>query len=166
MKLKAIVAIDKNYGIGFENKLLVKIPDDLKNFKKITSNNVIIMGRKTYESIGVLPNRINIVLSSKTIHNKKVITAHNIQELEFLVDSIQNHFKLEKEFFVIGGGIIYELLSPYYDEIYITKIDKEYKKVDTYFPQILEDKKWKLVEKSDNLKYNSLNYSYEIYRKE
>lgn len=68
--LNAIAAVDKNYGIGYKNELLIHIPNDLKHFKEITLNNIVVMGRKTYESLpnGALPDRLNIVITSKPNH--------------------------------------------------------------------------------------------------
>lgn len=68
--LNAIAAVDKNYGIGYKNELLIHIPNDLKHFKEITLNNIVVMGRKTYESLpnGALPDRLNIVITSSPNH--------------------------------------------------------------------------------------------------
>ena len=124
--ISIIVATDSRGGIGKDNKLMWNIPADLKRFKEITTknqikinnniNNIVIMGRKTYESIGKeLPNRANIVLSSK---NKCSITFEDILDY--------NERFPEEEIFVIGGEQIYKQFLPHTDKIYLTKVNGDF----------------------------------------
>lgn len=142
--LSIIVAKSKNNVIGKDNKLIWNIPDDLKRFKKLTTNHTIIMGRKTFESLGrVLPNRKHIVLTNDknyTVDNPNVQIIHNAEELSKYEEDNQEHF-------VIGGAIIYKLLLPKCNKLYITEIEQEFEG-DTFFPEIKQDE-WKVVKKEE-----------------
>ena len=119
MKISMIVAYGKNYQIGKNNSLLWHIPDDLKNFKKITNGHHIIMGRKTFESIGKpLPNRTSVVLSKNSFFFEGVYTYENLHNaLEFC----QNN--KEEEVFIIGGAQLYKLAFPYVHRLYLSQVD-------------------------------------------
>ncbi len=157
--LSIIVAKSKNNVIGKDNKLIWNIPDDLKRFKKLTTNHTIIMGRKTFESLGrVLPNRKHIVLTNDkryTVDNPNVQIIHDVEELSKYEKDNQEHF-------VIGGAMIYKLLLPKCNRLYITEIDEEFEG-DTFFPEIKQDE-WKIVKKEtgpqdDNtFKYYYIDY--------
>ena len=157
--LSIIVAKSKNNVIGKDNKLIWNIPDDLKRFKKLTTNHTIIMGRKTFESLGrVLPNRKHIVLTNDkryTVDNPNVQIIHDLEELSKYEKDNQEHF-------VIGGAMIYKLLLPKCNRLYITEIDEEFEG-DTFFPEIKQDE-WKIVKKEtgpqdDNtFKYYYIDY--------
>lgn len=157
--LSIIVAKAKNNVIGKNNQLIWNIPDDLKRFKKLTSGHTIIMGRKTFESLGrVLPNRFHIVLSTDKnykIENDSVMVINDINELnKYVKDSEEN--------FVIGGATIYKLLISKCNKLYITQIDKEFEG-DTFFPEINENE-WKILKtemgpKDDNdFEYKYIDY--------
>lgn len=154
--LSIIVAIAKNNTIGKDNKLLWHLPDDLKRFKKLTIGHNIIMGRKTFESLGrVLPNRHHIILSKDTqlkIDNKDVEILNDISMLDKIINS-------EEENFVIGGAAIYKVLMPYCKKMYVTEIDKDFDG-DVYFPEIsLEE--WKEIEREDGPKDKENDFKYE-----
>ena len=154
MSIKLICAISKNNVIGRENNLPWNIQEDLKRFKELTSNNIIVMGRKTYESIGrPLPNRRNIVLSNNSdlrIENVEVVNSS-----QKILD-LYNKNMDEKDLYIIGGTYIYELFLNNCEYLYLTYIDKEFEG-DAYFPKINwqewklinEEKKFDDVEKSD-----------------
>lgn len=154
--LSIIVAIAKNNAIGKDNKLLWHLPDDLKRFKRLTTGHNIIMGRKTFESLGrVLPNRHHIILSKDTqlkIDSKDVEVINDISMLD-------NYINSEEENFVIGGATIYKLLMPYCNKMYITEIDKEFDG-DVYFPEILS-KEWRATEREEGPKDDENNFKYE-----
>lgn len=160
--ISAIVAIDENNGIGFNGQLLEKIPEDLKRFKLLTTEKVIIMGRKTWESLPnkPLPNRLNLIVSNeyKIVDNLTISMG---------MDEIKARVKIaskdpEDEWFVIGGGQIYRELLPFCDRVYITKIYKTHENVDTYFPK-LDDLEWKIVHESKILTFNDLQYQFLTY---
>ncbi len=113
-KYNVIVAVNENLVIGKDNKLPWYSSEDLKYFKRITTNNVVIMGRKTYESIGKpLPNRVNIVISNTT-NFTEVITVKSFEEA---LEMASLH---DKEIFVIGGSSLYEQVLKDADKLYIT----------------------------------------------
>lgn len=116
--MKAIVAMAENRVIGYEGKIPWYLPEDLKFFKETTLGHAIVMGRKTYDSIGKpLPGRQNIILS-------RTMTKHPGSEGITIVRSPEELLRLPKsaDFFVIGGAEIYKLLLPYCDEIYVTHV--------------------------------------------
>ena len=139
MIISLIVAMDKNNLIGKNNKIPWHIPGELKRFRAITMGKPIIMGRKTFESIGKpLDGRENVVLTNnKSYKQDGVKTYNNISEV---ISDFTNH----DEIFVIGGSEIYALLLPLAHKLYITKIDKIYDG-DTWFPKIHYNE-WKIEE--------------------
>lgn len=143
--LSIIVAIARHRGIGYENKLLYWLPNDLKRFKTLTTGNTIIMGRKTFESLpkGALPNRRNIVLS-----HQKGISFEGAECFPSLEEALA-HCTEDKEVFIIGGSSVYKEALPLADRLYITFIDDTSKEADTYFPEISE-KEWKETSREDH----------------
>ena len=143
-----IVAVGKNNEIGKNNQLLWHIPEDLKNFKRITTGKTVIMGKNTYESIGrPLPNRVNIVLSRNFLETEKKINEdrkkyeNETTKLEFFDDfqKVAEKYKdLSEEVFIIGGGEIYKksLELGIIKRIYMSHIDFSDSEADAYFPEI------------------------------
>lgn len=124
MKLSMIVAMDRDGLIGKDNGLPWNHPEDLKFFRKMTTGKTIIMGRKTFDSIGkALPNRKNIVISSKFVEAENVATAASWEDAIKLADMVDP----DGEVFIIGGKSLYEKLIDEVDDIYVTIIDKTYK---------------------------------------
>ena len=137
-----IVAITNNNAIGKNNELLFKIKKDLQNFKSLTTNNVVIMGRKTYESIGKpLPNRVNLIVSRS--NNGKYENFFNT--LEDAIEYSEKNYP-DKEIFIIGGGQIYSyaLDNDMVDRVYITKVNINVDDADTFFPVLNYKDKWKI----------------------
>jgi dihydrofolate reductase len=124
-----IAAIGEGRALGKNNDLLWRIPDDLKRFKTLTSGHVLVMGRKTFESIGKpLPNRTSIVVTrNANWQHEGVIVAASIEK------AIEKAKALELEVFVIGGGQIYEQALPFTDRLCLTLIEAK-KDADIYFP--------------------------------
>lgn len=155
--LSIIVAKAKNNIIGKDNKLLWKLPADLQRFKELTTGHIIIMGRKTFESLGrVLPNRKHIVFTQNPdfkVNDENVQVVHSMLE-------IQEYIESEEECFVIGGAMIYNLLMPYVNKMYITQIDKDFDG-DAFFPRI-DETKWKEVEREKGVKNENNNLDYEF----
>jgi dihydrofolate reductase len=131
MKISIIAAIGKNNELGKNNQLLWKLPLDLKHFREITSGHPVIMGRKTFESIGrPLPNRKNIVITRDESYSREgVSTVHSLKEA---LDLVQN----EEEVFIIGGAEIYKQSIDLANKLYITHVDAETKDADVFFPTI------------------------------
>lgn len=127
--ISAIAAIGTNRVLGKNNELLWRIPDDLKRFKNLTTGHVIIMGRKTFDSIGKpLPNRTNIVITRDAAwQHEGVVAASSIEA------ALAQAKKIDSEIFIIGGAQIYAQALPHIERLYLTLIDDE-KDGDTYFP--------------------------------
>jgi len=158
--LSIIVAIAKNNEIGKDNKLIWHLPEDLKRFKKLTTGKTIIMGRKTFESLGgILPDRKHIILSRNpdfNIDSDYVKVVHSLLELQEYMDD-------EEEHFVIGGAIIYNLLMPYCKKMYVTQLDRDFEG-DSLFPKINEED-WKEVSREEGQQdeINDFKYEYITY---
>ena len=156
--ISLIVAIAQNNVIGGDNKLLWHISDDLKRFKKITSGNTIVMGRKTFESLPeVLPNRKHIILTrdkNYTVDNPYVEVIHNINDI------INNFKNSPVEVFIIGGGEIYNQFINYADKIYLTKVFKNFEG-DTTFPEI-DYNNWNITFDSEIFTDEKSNINYQF----
>lgn len=169
INISIIVSIANNNCIGGNNTLLWKQSDDLKRFKQLTTNHIVIMGQKTFESIGIaLPNRCNIVISNDENFNPHgcfVVRSINESIDEAILKVCDKWNGIDDEIFVIGGGSIYKQMLPYSNKLYITRIDCDIQG-DTYFQNIGEDD-WKIISKIKHNKddKNQYNYTYEIYER-
>ena len=161
--IAAIVAVDSNFGIGFNGELLERIPDDLKRFKQLTDDTTVIMGRKTWDSLPKkpLPNRFNIIVTSQEHEDNDIDIKHSTME------EVKSFLELDLGIpvFIIGGGMIYRELLPYCQEVYLTRILKSHDNVDTYFPNLDEMDEWEQDECSETYDYNGINYQYQHYRR-
>ena len=129
MKVSIIAAVAKNRALGYKNKLLYWLPNDMRRFKALTTGHTIIMGRKTFDSLpkGALPNRRNIVLSRRTKELPGCDCYGSLQEA-------LRHCEQDEEVFIIGGASIYAQALPYVDKLYLTEVDDEPLEADVYFP--------------------------------
>lgn len=153
--ISIICIIAKNRAIGFQNKLLYDIPEDMKHFKEITTGHAIIMGEKTFHSMNdrALPNRVNIVLTlDDNFQAENCLVAHSIAESVELAKA-QN----KGEIFFIGGGMIYTQALPITDKLYLTIVEDEPVQADTFFPDYSEFKK---ITKEENHEHNGLKYKF------
>ena len=134
--ISIICAIGKNRGIGKNNKLLWHIPEDLRHFKKITTGSVVVMGGKTFESIGKpLPNRTNIVVTrDKELKAEGCLLKYSLEDI---IEEAKTY--KDKEIFIIGGGEIYKQSIAHADKLYLTIVDEE-TEADTFFPDYSEFK--------------------------
>lgn len=150
-----IAAISNNRAIGNKNQLLWRIPDDMVYFKKVTMNHPVIMGRKTFESIGrPLPKRTNIIVTrNKDFKPENCIVCSSVQE------AIAIAREQDETVFVIGGAQIYEDSLPYADKLYLTYIDAEPKEADAFFPDYSAFKKTTIIEKRV---YNGIPYDFRV----
>jgi|SRR5690625_209499 len=158
-----IVAMDKNNVIGYNNDMPWDIPLDLQYFKEVTMGHTIVMGRKTFESIGrVLPGRKNVVLTRQQNIQlpEDVVVINDINEIYKW-----NEEQPDEELFVIGGGELFKHVLPHADRLYITLIDYEFKG-DTYFPTFNEAD-WTLVkkEKGEHNDKNPYDYYFILYER-
>lgn len=130
--ISIIAAVDRRMAIGYQNKLLFWLPNDLKHFKALTTGHTIIMGRKTFESLpkGALPNRRNVVLSSDA--STSCPGAEVFTSLEKALESCAE----EEEVYIIGGASVYRQALPLADRLCLTEIDAEAPQADAYFPPV------------------------------
>lgn len=160
--LSIIVAKAKNNVIGKDNQLIWNLPEDLKRFKSMTENHTIIMGRKTFESLGrVLPNRKHIVFSQNPdfqVNDENVEVVHSMLQ-------IQQYIESEEEAFVIGGAMIYGLLMPHVTKMYITQINQNFEG-NIIFPKF-DTEKWEVIDREEGIKdeNNKFDYEYITYKK-
>ncbi|MCI8488779.1 MAG: dihydrofolate reductase [Lachnospiraceae bacterium] len=161
--MNLIAAVDKNWAIGKDNKLLVRIPADQKFFRETTTGKVVVMGRKTLESFpnGLpLKNRTNIVLTRKPDYKvKDAIVVHSREELD---EELKQYHT--EDIYVIGGETIYRMLLDECDTAHITKIDYSYE-ADAYFPNLDELPEWEVTADSEEQTYFDLEYYFLKYRK-
>jgi dihydrofolate reductase len=156
--MNIIVAADKNWAIGYNNKLLVSIPSDMKFFRQTTTGKVVVMGRKTLESFpnGMpLKNRTNIILTTNLEYKvKDAIIVHSLKELLIELKNYNTD-----DIYVIGGDSIYQQLLPYCDTALITKIDHSFQ-ADAYFPNLDELEEWEAAEVGEEQTCFDLEYRF------
>ena len=171
--LSAIVCMDNFGGIGKNGDLLYKIPEYIKRVKELTMGHWVIMGRKTWNSIGnkPLPGRTNIVISNtlnfsmaETNKYTDCKTSVNIWK-DITEEKIKFYAEQSEEYFVIGGQSIYEMFLPYCDKVYATVVSKTLTDADTFFPiKLLENNYWKKSEIS-TYSYNETAFRFITYEK-
>lgn len=156
-KIKFIVAYSQNRVIGKNNQLPWHLPDDLRHFKRLSLNQIILMGRKTYESIGrALPDRTMVVLTrNRNFTSTYARAIHSVAEI----------FQFANDVFVIGGAEIYQSLLPYADSIYATEVQTTLEG-DAFFP-VLASEEWQEISREPHLQDNKhlYNYSYVEYKR-
>ncbi len=160
MNLHLVVAIDKKGGIGKNNQLLWHLPADLKHFKEITSGHPIIMGRKTYDSIGKpLPNRRNVVITRQ--EKLKIEGAEVVNSLQEAIELVKN----ENLAFIIGGAEIFAAAMPLVHQIELTLVHHTFE-ADTFFPEI-NPKIWEEMNRENHQPddKNAFSYSFITYKK-
>ena len=161
--MNLIVNVDKNWAIGLGSKLLVRIPQDMKYFRSMTTGHVVVMGRKTLESFPEskpLPNRVNIVLTRDQGYQAPgALVVHSMEELKEELKKYPG-----EEIFVIGGGQIYRELLPLCDKAYVTKVDRAFD-ADVYFPDLDQDPQWKMTKVSEVQTYFDLEYVFAVYER-
>ena len=166
--LSLIVAVAENGAIGRNNELLWHISEDLKYFKSTTTGHPVIMGRKTYESIGrPLPGRRNIVLTRgdmeiPSIKNPQTTSMEIVHSLDEVYSLVQG----DEEFFVMGGGMLYNATFPKADMLYLTKIYAVAEDADTFFPQVKDDE-WEIVKEGEMMhdEENNIDYQFLVYKR-
>ncbi len=155
--ISIIAAVAKNRAIGFENKLIYWLPNDLKRFKALTTGHTIVMGRKTFESLpkGALPNRRNVVLSRTT---KKLTGCDVYPSLEKALKSC----KPDEDIYIIGGARVYEQALPFADRLCLTEVDDTPKEADAFFPDYSD---WQIAQKEEHEKdeKHAFNYAFVDY---
>jgi dihydrofolate reductase len=183
--MKAIVVVDANWGIGSSGKLLANIPGDLKYFKEKTSDKMVVMGRKTLESLPggkPLVNRLNFILThdpdyiekhkeamsqllnSGSSETANVSSCQSISDLLWKLNEVIKRKQTPKTVFVIGGASVYSQLLEYIDVCLVTKIDAEFE-ADTWFPNLDTDPAFELYNESASHEENGYRYRFCEYRR-
>lgn len=161
--MKLIAAVDNNWAIGRNGKMLVSIPEDMKFFREETMGKVVVMGRKTLETLkdrSPLVGRINIVITSNKDYTVDgAIVCHSVEEALDVISQYDTN-----DVYVIGGGTIYEQMLDMCNEAHITKIDYEYD-ADTFFPNLDEHPEWHVAQTSDEKTYFDIVYEFVRYIK-
>ena len=161
--MKAILSADRNWGIGYQNRLLVSIPSDMKFFRQTTTGKVVVMGRKTLESFpnGLpLKNRTNIVLTkNKDYSVKGAVLVHTEEEL---FEELKKYSA--DDVYVIGGESVYRMLLPYCDTVYVTKIDHAFQ-ADTFAPNLDEMDEWEMTEEGEEQTCFDLEFAFTKYER-
>lgn len=164
--LTIIVATDANNGIGIRNTLPWHLPEDLAHFKRTTSGHPIIMGRKTFESIGrPLPNRRNIVITrNPDWQHEGVETVTSVEAAAALIDAPENTTDGEKEAFIIGGAEIYTTALPLCTRMIVTEIDKTFD-CDAFFPA-RDPQQWQEISRvSHHASAHNFAYAFVVYQR-
>lgn len=159
--MNIITAVDKNWAIGYENRLLNSIPEDMKFFRETTTGGIVVMGRRTLDSFPggrPLNKRENIVLTrNPDFERDGVIKAGSLEEVLELTGGRENVY-------VIGGESVYRQLLPYCDTAYVTYMDYEYL-ADTWFPNLDQDPEWRLCQVSEEQTYFDIPYEFRVYKR-
>lgn len=161
--MNIIAAVDNNWAIGFQGRLLVSIPNDQRHFREETTGKVVVLGRKTLQTFPQgqpLKNRKNIILSTDRKYQVKDATVvHSVEEL---LEELKKYSS--EDIYIIGGESIYRQMLPYCDTAHITRIDHEYQ-ADTYFPNLDKDEEWEITADSDELTYFDIPYTFVKYER-
>lgn len=161
--MKAIVNVDKNWGIGLGDSLINHIPADMKFFKAKTTGNVVVMGRSTFLTFPgpkALPDRVNIVLTTdKSWSAPDVIVCHSLEELEAQLARYDSN-----TVYVIGGMSVYNQLVPLCDTAYVTKVETA-KPADKFFPDLDADDAWEVAEEGGEQEHKGAKFRFVTYKK-
>ncbi len=160
--MRIIVSVDLNWGIGSEGELLKRIPEDMKRFRRKTIKNVIVMGRRTFESLpnqAPLKSRVNIILSrDEEYKDDRLVICNSIQET---IEKLKEYE--DKDIYIIGGEAIYTAFLPFCDEALITKFNHEYE-ANKFFPNLDLDENWEITEIGEDKEYEGTQYKYVTYK--
>ncbi len=157
--MKAIVAVDKKWGIGKQNDLLFNIPEDMKFFRQKTANKTVCMGYNTllsFPNSKPLKNRVNIVLAPDGVERDDCIVVHTLEELS-------KELKKYEDVFVIGGAMFYKTMLPYCEEIYVTKVDAD-GEATVFYPNLDENANFEMIYESEELESNGLKIKFTTYK--
>lgn len=161
MPLQAIVLVDEGWGIGYQNRLLYHIPNDLQRFYSLTQNHTVVVGRQTLSTFpGGLPlkERRNIILTRDSAAIDGATVLHSLPEL---AEDIRRH--PEACYWVVGGESVYRQLLPYCRRCFVTKVAGS-KPADRYFPNLDKAGEWALTEETPPKRYQGLRYTFAVYR--
>lgn len=154
-----VMAVDSKWAIGYKGDMLTRIPEDLKRFKEITTGGVLLMGRKTYDATGALPDRETGIISRSMAEEDGV---HIVRDIDKLDDYFKKNFP-DKKIFLVGGASIIDQLIDHVDRAEITYIKKDFKNYDTAMLNLDEDDAFIVTEKSEEHVYEGMIYEYRTY---
>lgn len=173
MSIIAIAAVDENWGIGYNNGLLERIPEDMKRFKECVENSLSICGRKTFDTLPkrAFSQRDVYIITSEYDSPAWIPNTHNccmkLERCTYLLEKgiLEKGLNGEdRDVYIIGGASIYKQLLPYCDKLYLTKIYKTHDNVDAYFP-LLDGEDWEIETESELKEYNGIKYSFINYKR-
>ena len=159
--MKAIVAVDKKWGIGKKNGLLFSLPEDMKFFRATTLNKVCVMGYNTLLSFPEskpLKNRVNIVLAPETVTRDDVIVTHTLEELSAVLRGYDGN-----DVFVIGGAMFYKTMLPYCSEVLVTKVDAD-GGAEVFYPNLDKDERFSCSSESETVSTNGYDIKFTVYK--
>lgn len=157
--MRAIVAVDKKWGIGKQNDLLFNLPEDMKFFRQKTANKTVCMGYNTllsFPNSKPLKNRVNIVLAPDGVERDDCIVVHTLEELS-------KELKKYEDVFVIGGAMFYKTMLPYCEEVFVTKVDAD-GEATVFYPNLDENANFEMVYESEELESNGLKIKFTTYK--
>ena len=157
--MKAIVAVDKKWGIGKQNDLLFNLPEDMKFFRQKTANKTVCMGYNTllsFPNSKPLKNRVNIVLAPDGVERDDCIVVHTLEELS-------KELKKYDDVFVIGGAMFYKTMLPYCEEVFVTKVDAD-GEATVFYPNLDENANFEMIEQSEEIESNGLKIRFTTYK--
>ncbi|MBO5851424.1 MAG: dihydrofolate reductase [Clostridia bacterium] len=157
--MKAIVAVDKKWGIGKQNDLLFNLPEDMKFFRQKTANKTVCMGYNTllsFPNSKPLKNRVNIVLAPDGVERDDCIVVHTLEELSL-------ELKKYDDVFVIGGAMFYKTMLPYCEEIFVTKVDAD-GEATVFYPNLDENENFEMIYEGEELESNGLKIKFTTYK--
>lgn len=161
--MNLIVSADENWAIGNKGQLLVRIPNDMKQFREMTTGKVVVLGRKTLETFPQkqpLQNRTNIILSENPeFQVKDALTIHSVEKL---LEELKKY--PDEDIFIVGGESIYRQLLPRCSMAHVTRIDHVYE-ADTYFADLDRDPEWEITAESDEQVYFDITYRFVRYER-
>lgn len=159
--MKAIVAVDKKWGIGKKNGLLFELPEDMRFFRKTTLNKVVVMGSNTLKSFPngkPLKNRTNVVLFPGGEKREDCIVVDSMEELK---ETLKNY--PQEEIFVIGGAMFYKTMLPYCSEVLVTKVDAD-GEAEVFYENLDDKKEWTCVYESESVETNGYSIKFTTYK--
>lgn len=161
--MEMIFAVDENFAIGYKGDMLVHLRTDLRRFQKITDGHILVMGRKTFESLPgqrPLKNRTNLVITrDPSYHREGIEVLHSLEELDERLEGV------DERVFLIGGANLVRQLIHKCDVAWITYIQKSFEHVDTVLPNLDESDEWEMVEESEPHEEKGLTFTYRKYER-
>ncbi len=171
--IAAVVAADERGGIGRDGGMLISIPEDLKMFRELTEGHIVVMGRKTFDALprGPLPNRVNVVITSKAQGKGGLVK--NAEGKEYYICDLETMKawlstetgEQNKHCFIIGGGVIYKELLSFCKRVYLTRIHTAFENADTWFPDINAMTDWRMTVCGDMKYYGDTPFRFCVYDK-